>query len=317
MQPDEAIDAIQKINSGIRNQVLPPRSGRLQKVLIANRGEIAKRFFLSLKEEGILSVAIVTDPDKGQTWYEMADQVIMIGESRNYTNIATVIAAAIVSGANAIYPGYGFLSENPEFVEAIDTAYKNKLIEKPIIFMGPSATIMRKVGNKLDARQLAKQYGIPLFDGTENITDLEIAKTEAMRIGYPVIVKLNAGGGGKGMQSVYSEDKLALAIESCQRIGRILYQDDTYYLEKYIEKPIHIEVQIFNGTAVGIRKCAVQRRNQKIIEESGDEFLSNHTRIALLAAAENMARITGYDDGAGAGTVEFIYDPDTDRMGFL
>jgi acetyl/propionyl-CoA carboxylase alpha subunit/acetyl-CoA carboxylase carboxyltransferase component len=311
----EQIQNLERWNPGIKRVGPVRRPGKLQKVLIANRGEIAKRFFLSLKEEGIRSVAVVTDPDKGQTWYEMADEVVMIGSAMNYTHIPTIIGAAILTGANAIYPGYGFLSENPDFVEAIHLA--SQLSETEIIFMGPDASIMRRVGNKLDARMLAKEYGVPLFEGSENISDINHAKKEASRIGYPVIVKLNAGGGGKGMQAVFNETELAAAIESCQRIGRMLYQDDTCYLEKFIVRPVHIEVQIFNGTAIGIRKCAVQRRNQKIVEESGDHFLSNHTRLALLAAAENMARISGYDKNGGAGTVEFLYDPDSDSMGFL
>lgn len=313
----EQIQTLERWNPGIKRVDPARRSGKLQKVLIANRGEIAKRFFLSLKEEGIRSVAVVTDPDKGQTWYEMADEVVMIGGSLNYTHIPSIIGAAILTGANAIYPGYGFLSENPDFVEAIHLVSEQGLSETPIAFMGPDASIMRRVGNKLDARKLAKEYGVPLFEGTENISDVDQAKKEAARIGYPVIVKLNAGGGGKGMQAVFTEAELAGAIESCQRIGKMLYQDDTYYLEKFIVKPVHIEVQIFNGTAVGIRKCAVQRRNQKIVEESGDHFLSNHTRLALLAAAENMGRISGYEKSGGAGTVEFLYDPDSDAMGFL
>lgn len=316
----DQIQILEKLNPGIKKTTPPRRSHTLQKVLIANRGEIAKRFFLSLKEEGIRSVAVVTDPDKGQTWYEMADEVVMIGGSANYTAIPGIIGAALLTGANAIYPGYGFLSENPDFVEAIHLAnrvLKGELIDDPILFMGPDSTIMRRVGNKLDARKLAKEFGVPLFEGTEDISDIPHAEREASRVGYPVIVKLNAGGGGKGMQAVFKQDELAAAIESCQRIGKMLYQDDTYYLEKFIVKPVHIEVQIFNGTAVGIRKCAVQRRNQKIVEESGDHFLSNHTRLALLAAAENMARISGYDKNGGAGTVEFLYDPDSDSMGFL
>ncbi|MFN3604957.1 MAG: carboxyl transferase domain-containing protein [Leptonema sp. (in: bacteria)] len=291
------------------------RKGKLQKVLIANRGEIAKRFFLSLREEGIPSVAIVTDPDRGQSWYETTDEVLFIGNVLNYVNIPCVIAAAIVSNSNAIYPGYGFLSENPDFVEAIKLA--SEYFKKEIIFMGPDSSVMKKVGNKLDARNLAKKYGVPLFLGSEQIHSLEEAYKEAERIGYPVIVKLNAGGGGKGMQAVFKKEDLEKAIDSCQRIGRTLYNDDSYYLEKFIVNPVHIEVQIFNGLAVGIRKCAIQRRNQKIIEETGDTFLTNYTRLSFLAAAENMARISGYENNCGAGTVEFLYDPDSDTYGFL
>lgn len=316
-QLENEIKILYQLNPGLEQykKTQKKRSGRLQKVLIANRGEIAKRFFLSLREEGIPSVAIVTDADRGQTWYETTDEVIFIGNTLNYVNIPCVIAAAIVSNANAIYPGYGFLSENPDFVDAIKIA--STYYKKEIIFMGPDSSIMRKVGNKLDARNLAKQFGVPLFLGSEQIHSLEEAYQEARKIGYPVIVKLNAGGGGKGMQAVFKEEDLEKAIESCKRIGRTLYNDDSFYLEKFIVNPVHIEVQIFNGLAVGIRKCAVQRRNQKIIEETGDTFLSNYTKLSFLAAAENMARISGYENGGGAGTVEFLYDPDSDSYGFL
>lgn len=311
------IENLKKLNPGIAEKIHDKiaRKGKLKKVLIANRGEIAKRFFLSLREESIPSVAVVTDPDRGQTWYETADEVIFIGSSLNYVSIPTIIAAAILIEANAIYPGYGFLSENPDFVDSIKIAAE--YYNKEIIFMGPDSSIMRKVGNKLDARNLAKQYGIPLFLGTDALNSLEEAYKEAERIGYPVIVKLNAGGGGKGMQAVFKKEDLESAIESCQRIGRNLYGDDSYYLEKFIVNPVHIEVQIFNGLAIGIRKCAVQRRNQKIIEETGDVFLSNYTKLSFLSSAENMARISGYSNGGGAGTVEFLYDPNSDSYGFL
>jgi len=291
------------------------RPHRLQKVMVANRGEIAKRFFLSLKEEGIPSVAIVTDVDLGQSWYEMADEVVVIGNMRNYTNISIVIAAALLVDANGIYPGYGFLSENPEFVEAIDVASEN--LGKKLIFMGPEAAIMHRVGDKLAARKLAKEQGVPLFEGSPSLPDAESAKVAAEKIGYPVIVKLSAGGGGKGMMPVFQESGLYLAVDYCQRTGRNLYSNDTFYLEKYIERPVHMEVQIFNDTAIGLRKCAVQRRNQKVVEENGNAFLDSHTILSMLAAAENMARISGYSKGAGAGTVEFLFDPESQKFGFL
>ena len=302
-----------------RSDTQSSKKHQLKKVLIANRGEIAKRFILSLREERIPSVAVVTNADQGQTWYELADEVIMIGEPENYSNIATILAAAILTQSNAIYPGYGFLSENPDFVDAIQIVSDkcHGLVNEPIIFMGPNAQVMRKVGNKLDARRLAKENGVFVFDGSASLSTHDEAVAEADRIGYPVIVKLNAGGGGKGMQPVYRRDDLVAAIQSCQRIGRTLYRDDTYYIEKFITKPVHIEVQIFNAQAIGLRKCAVQRRNQKIIEESADFCLSDHTRLSLFAAAENMARISGYENSGGAGTVEFLYDPDSDTAGFL
>jgi len=313
----ESLSLLKKLNPRheIVESEIRTRNHRLQKVLVANRGEIAKRFFLSLKEEGIPSVAIVTDADIGQSWYDQADEVVVIGDIRNYTNIPVVIAAAMLVQANAIYPGYGFLSEEAEFVKAIKEA--SKAFQTEIIFMGPDSDIMERVGSKLAARKLAKEQGVPLFEGSEAVPDAEKARIVANQIGYPVIIKLTAGGGGKGMMPVHSESGMYLAVEYCQRTGRNLYNNDTFYLEKFIEKPVHMEVQIFNGMAIGIRKCAVQRRNQKVIEESGDYFLDSHTTLSMLAAAENMARISGYANGAGAGTVEFLFDPDSQKFGFL
>ncbi|MES0491367.1 MAG: carboxyl transferase domain-containing protein [Leptospirales bacterium] len=314
---EDSLENLKIINSRyaeIRTKV-SKRTHKLQKVLVANRGEIAKRFFLSLREEGIPSVAIVTDVDLGQSWYEQADEVVVIGEVRNYTNISIVIAAALLVKANAIYPGYGFLSEEATFVEAIRDASKEYKHE--MMFMGPDASIMHKVGDKLAARKLAKEQGVPLFEGSEALPDGSEALIAADKIGYPVIVKLTSGGGGKGMMPVHSESGLYLAIEYCQRMGRQLYNSDVFYLEKFIERPVHMEVQIFNGTAIGIRKCAVQRRNQKVVEESGEGFLDSHTILSMLAAAENMADISGYSAGAGAGTVEFLFDPDSAKFGFL
>jgi acetyl/propionyl-CoA carboxylase alpha subunit/acetyl-CoA carboxylase carboxyltransferase component len=293
----------------------PRRAHRLHKVLVANRGEIAKRFFFALKEEGIPSVSIVTDPDRRQSWYEFADEVVYIGDARHYTRIPVVLAALLLSKADAVYPGYGFLSENHRFVEALAELSRGE--GRDIVFMGPPAEVMRRVGNKLDARALARRHGVPLLEGTELIRDLDHARDEAARIGYPVMVKLNAAGGGKGMTAVYRETDLAPAIESARRIGRANYGDDGLYLERYIQRPVHIEVQIFNGMAVGIRQCAVQRRNQKIIEEAGDFFLDHRTILKLLASAENMAAISGYAEGGGAGTVEFLFDDATGEFGFL
>lgn len=288
---------------------------RLRKVLVANRGEIAKRFFFALKEEGILSVAVVTDPDRKQSWYEFADEVVYIGEPTNYTNIPVILGAVLLSEADAVYPGYGFLAENYRFAEAIEKL--RQAHGRNIQFMGPPSEVMRNVGNKIDARRLARDHGVPLLAGTGIIRSPDEARSEAARIGYPIIVKLSAGGGGKGMTVVRSADELLFAYESAQRIGRANYGDDSLYFEHYIERPIHFEVQIFNCMAVGIRKCAVQRKNQKIMEESGDFFLDNRSILKLLAAAENVAKISGYADGGGAGTVEFLLDVDTGQFGFL
>ncbi len=317
-QVRDATAALRKLNRRTRERRRHDDGGRdhkLSKVLVANRGEIAKRFFLALHEEGIPSVAVVTEPDIGQSWYEFADETVLIGDANNYTHIPTIAAAAVLSGANAVYPGYGFLSENVDFVDALGVCSRE--FQRDIMFMGPPASVMRKVGNKLDARALAKQNNVPVFEGSEKIRDLEHAAQEAARIGYPVLIKLDQGGGGKGMQPVFRESELTAAVESAQRIGNDLYDNDDYYLEKLITRPVHIEVQIFNNLAVGIRKCAVQRRNQKIIEESGHSFLEPDRSRLLLEAAENMADISGYSEGGGAGTVEFLYDADTGEFGFL
>ncbi|HSA14982.1 MAG TPA: carboxyl transferase domain-containing protein [Spirochaetota bacterium] len=321
---DEAVDSLRKINpiiSGRRSSdgvsSLKNREFRLQKVLVANRGEIAKRFFLALHEEGIPSVAVVTDPDRGQSWYEFADEVIFIGDRDNYANRWFILGSVVLSKANAVYSGYGFLSESPDFVEAIDLVSRE--LGREIVFMGPHFSTMRMVGDKINARKLAGDAGIPLFTSSNPLREnqKEQAVAEALRIGFPVMMKLRAGGGGKGMKAVYSREELLEEIDPIVRIGRDLYGDTSFYLEEYIKKPVHIEVQIFNGWAIGIRKCAVQRRNQKIIEESGHTFLDDYVSLSLLAAAEKIAAFSGYDRGGGAGTVEFLIDGDTGRVGFI
>lgn len=292
------------------------RLHRLQKVLVANRGEIAKRFFLSLHEEGIPSVAVVTNPDRGQSWYEFADEVVFIGDEDNYAAIPFIIGACLLVQANAIYSGYGFLSENMEFVEAIEAVSENG--GAGIIFMGPHHETMRLVGNKMNARLLARKNDIPLFESSDIIMPDEVQKalSEAERIGYPVMVKPCSGGGGKGVYFAGGADELRNVAASTARIGSELFNDPSFYIEKYITNPVHIEVQIFNRLAIGIRKCAVQRRNQKIIEESGHTFLDDYMSLSLLAAAEKIAHMSGYRSG-GAGTVEFLIDTDTGRFGFM
>lgn len=399
-QLEQALDRLRRLNPDLTSltggKLKTQRKGNLQKVLVANRGEIARRFFFLLKEEGIPSVAVVTDVDREQSWFEFADQVIYIGNARNYADASTILAAVHLSGANAVYPGYGFLSEDFRFVEALEeysqwiqSNIQPHTLKRPqqytaaealpdhaglsqgqspdgslqppspstaaaplasrantkglssngtensfathrdepgttrqpdpgaFIFMGPSARTMRKVSNKLDARNLAREHGVALFEGSSILKDVDHAVQEADRIGYPVILKLDAGGGGKGMFSVFESAELPAALESARRIGHSNYGNSDCYLEKLIESPVHIEVQIFNGHAIGIRKCAVQRRNQKIIEESGDTFLDHHVRLKLLAAAEAMAHCSGYQEGGGAGTVEFLLDSRTGEFGFL
>jgi len=321
---EKSLIFLKKLNpviSGKRTQddgsVLKKRDGNLQKVLVANRGEIAKKFFLTLHEEEIPSVAVVTDVDKGQSWYEFADEVIFIGDSANYTSIPTIIAAIILIKANAVYAGYGFLSENAEFVETISSV--SGIFNQEIIFMGADHKTMRLVGDKITARKLARNNGIPLFKSSGAFTspDVSAVKSEAARIGYPVIIKLSSGGGGKGMYIAEEEKHIEEAVVSCFRIGNELYNDPTFYIEKYIKRPVHFEVQVFNGTAIAVRKCAVQRRNQKIIEENGFSFLQPDIMKQLLSSAKKIAEASGYNRGGGAGTVEFLIDQDTGEIGFL
>ncbi|MCL2026813.1 MAG: ATP-grasp domain-containing protein, partial [Leptospirales bacterium] len=291
------------------------RDYRLQKVLIANRGEIAKRFFFALHEEGIPSVAVITDPDIGQSWYDFAGEIIHIGDSLNYSNIDVIIGAAVLSGANAIYPGYGFLSENPDFVRRINEA--SQTFGWEIIFMGPSADVMENAGDKIRARLLAKANNVSLLDGEDHVETFEQAVEAVRRIGYPVMVKLSAGGGGRGIIPCRSDDELKEAVESAKRIGWALFKDSRFFIEKLVERPIHMEVQLFNGHAIGIRKCAVQRRHQKIIEESAQFLVDDSTALSMLAQAQIIARISGYADGCGAGTVEYLLDRETGSFGFL
>ncbi len=319
---DDVFSYLKKLNPNITDRRAEKasrdylkRDNRLQKVVVANRGEIAKRFFLALHEEGIPTVAVVTDPDIGQSWYDFANEVIQIGDPSNYINIPVIIGAAILSGSNAIFPGYGFLSENIEFAEMLQSA--SKMFSHELIFMGPKPEVMRYLSDKVSARNLARDNNVSLFEGADNIPDFAAAKKSAGAIGYPVIVKLSSGGGGRGIIPVFSEEELVPAIEQCQRIGRAHYHNNEYYIEKYIVKPVHLEIQIFNGWAIGIRKCAVQRRNQKIIEESGHTFLNDTLQLSLLAEAQKMANYSGYRDGCGAGTVEFLLDYDTGKFGFL
>ncbi len=320
----EAMEKLEELNPltaemyhSPRRDKFEKRDGKLQKVLVANRGEIAKRFFLALHEEGIPSVAVVTDADRGQSWYEFADEVIYIGENENYTSIWMIIASTVISGGNAIYSGYGFLSENHEFVQNIKIF--SSFLGVELIFMGPDHRTMKLMGDKISARNIARENDIPLFESSEALddSDMEQVKREAERIGYPVIIKLSSGGGGKGMYPVFKESELEEAVASSCRIGRDLYSDSTFYLEKYIQHPVHVEVQIFNGSAIGIRKCAVQRRNQKIIEESGHTFLDDYMALSFLASAEKLAEVSEYCNGSGAGTVEFLIDSDTGKFGFL
>jgi len=275
----------------------------IHKILIANRGEIAVRVMKSAKKLGIRTVAVYSRIDADSLHVTMADEAWCIGEaelSETYLNIAKIIETALETGCEAIHPGYGFLAENPLFPEACEKA--------GIIFIGPRAEAMRIMGNKIEARAFVKKIGVPMTDGVTG-TPEELAKT-ARTIGFPVLLKAAAGGGGKGMRVVHEEGELSEAIESAARQAKAYFGDETVYIEKYIEEPRHIEVQILgdnHGNVIHLfeRECSIQRRYQKIIEESPSPTLTPEVRKEMGEAAVAIGKAIGYNN---AGTVEFLVD---------
>ncbi|GMM35850.1 bifunctional urea carboxylase/allophanate hydrolase [Saccharomycopsis crataegensis] len=285
-----------------------------KKVLIANRGEIAVRITKTLKKLGILSVAIYSDPDKYSKHVETADLAVALKgttAAETYLDIDKVIAAAKKTGAEAIIPGYGFLSENADFAD--------RCAAEGIVFVGPSGDAIRKLGLKHSAREIAAAANVPLVPGSGLIKDSKEAKEFAETIGYPIMIKSTAGGGGIGLQKVDSPDDIERIFETVQHQGKSYFGDSGVFIERFIESSRHVEVQIladgFGGAiALGERDCSLQRRNQKIIEETPAPNLPQATRERLHAAAENLAKSMKYKS---AGTVEFIYDSQRDEFYFL
>ncbi|MDH4441841.1 MAG: urea carboxylase, partial [Rhizobium sp.] len=285
-----------------------------QKVLIANRGEIAVRVIRTLREMGIASVAVYSDADRFSKPVLMADEAVRLGASpasESYLNVEAVIAACRQTGAEAVHPGYGFLSENIGFAE--------RLKAEGIAFIGPSAQNIADFGLKHTARELAKASGVPLLPGSDLLADRDAALTAAEGIGYPVMLKSTAGGGGIGMQLCDTPNALATAFDSVQRTAKSSFGDARVYLERFVSKARHVEVQIFGDgkgrvIALGERDCSLQRRNQKVIEETPAPGLSDAVRTKLHAAAVALGRQVNY---TSAGTVEFIYDPAREEFYFL
>jgi urea carboxylase len=285
-----------------------------KKVLIANRGEIACRVIRTLKRMGIQSVAIYSEADAGARHVLEADEAVCVGPApaaESYLNVARILQVAQGTGAKAIHPGYGFLSENADFAEKCEAA--------DIVFIGPTPQQMRQFGLKHTARALALSNHVPLLPGSDLLKDLAEAQQEANRIGYPVMLKSTAGGGGIGMQLIWAETELATAFESVQRLSKNNFKDSGMYLEKYVQAARHIEVQIFGDglghvIALGERDCSVQRRNQKVIEETPAPNISQATRQALCETAVKLASALHY---RSAGTVEFVYDNDAAKFYFL
>jgi urea carboxylase len=285
-----------------------------KKVLIANRGAIAVRIERTLKKLNISSVAVYTKADQDSLHVDHADEAVLIGEGaakESYLNAELILKTALETGAEAIHPGYGFLSENADFARACQ--------KHGITFIGPTPEQMELFGLKHSAREIAVKAGVPLLPGTSLITQVETAVTEAERIGYPVMLKSTAGGGGIGMRVCVDESALTDAFDSVCRLAETNFNNGGVFLEKYIQKARHVEVQIFGNeygevVALGERDCSVQRRNQKVVEESPAPCLSPAVREEMLAASKRLAEEVGY---RSAGTVEYLYDPEAEKFYFL
>lgn len=278
------------------------------KILIANRGEIAVRIIRACRELGISTVAIYSESDKNSLHVKLADESYCIGKSLpkdTYLNINNIINVAIHSKADAIHPGYGFLSESTAFAKACE--------EFNICFIGPNYIIIDKLGDKSNAKETLKLAGVPIVPGTEGIiNDKNEAVKIAKEIGYPVIVKASAGGGGKGMKVANNKEELVSAIEQAEKEAESYFGNPDVYLEKYLESTRHIEIQIIgdnygNVVHLGERDCTIQRRHQKLVEESPSKALSEELRSSMGEAAVNASKAVNYNS---VGTVEFLLDSD-------
>ena len=283
----------------------------IKKILVANRGEIALRVMRSARELGIKTVAVYSEADRHALHVRFADEAVFIGpppSSESYLRMEKIIDAARKTGADAIHPGYGFLSENEDFAKLVE--------DEGLIFIGPSAKAIELMGSKLAAKAAVAKFNVPLVPGTsEPITDVNNAKKIASEIGYPVLIKASAGGGGKGMRIVEDEKSFEEQMERAISEATSAFGDGSVFIEKYITKPRHIEFQIFgdkHGNVVHLfeRECSIQRRHQKVVEEAPSAILTPEKRKAMGEAAINVAKSCGY---YGAGTVEFILD---DKLNF-
>jgi acetyl-CoA carboxylase biotin carboxylase subunit len=277
-----------------------------RKILIANRGEIAVRVIRACKQIGIPTAAIFSEADQNSLHVKLADQAICIGPPpsiKSYLNVHNIISAALISGADAIHPGYGFLSENPQFAEICGSHH--------LTFIGPSPEAMSQLGDKAKAREIAHKAGVPIIPGTPVVENIEQALKEAKKIEFPVIIKAAAGGGGKGMRVCFSLKELEKNLPLAQGEAEAAFGDSRVYLEKYLIHPRHIEVQILgdqfgNVIALGERECSLQRKHQKVMEESPSAVINPSTREKIQKMAVRMAQAVHY---SGAGTVEFLMEP--------
>lgn len=286
----------------------------MRRLLIANRGEIATRIIRAARELGIEAVAVCSEPDVGAMHVRMADAHVVLGPapaSKSYLNTDALLAAATQVGADAVHPGYGFLAENATFA--------GRVIDAGLIWVGPSPEAISLMGDKLAARATAQAAGVPTVPGTvDPLADVAAAREAAETIGYPVAIKASAGGGGRGIRIVPNAEELTSQYPVAQAEAQAAFGDGTVYLERLVEPAQHIEVQVFgDGESVihlGERACSMQRRRQKVVEESPAPGLPDQVRTAMCAAAVALARQVGY---RGAGTVEFLYDPDSQEFFFL
>ena len=276
-----------------------------EKILIANRGEVALRIHRACRDMGIKTVAVHSEADANAMHVRLADEAVCIGPARSsesYLNKTAIISAAIITGADAIHPGFGFLSENADFAEMVE--------EHGITFIGPKPEQIRMMGDKLKAREAAISSGLPVIPGSPALENIDIAKDWAKRIGYPVIIKAKAGGGGKGMKVAFSETEIETAYTMARAEAKASFTSDEVYMEKYLQKPRHIEIQILadtygNVVHLGERDCSIQRKNQKVIEETPSPALNQQQRNEIGEIARSAVEKIGY---SSAGTLEFLYE---------
>ena len=285
------------------------------KILIANRGEIAVRIIRACRELGIHTVAVYSTADRNALHAQIADEAVCIGPAPSkdsYLNVRAIISACEITGADAIHPGFGFLSENPSFA---------RMCEKcGITFIGPRAESIEMLGDKAQAKETMKEAGVPVIMGSDGaISNIHAAHTLARDLGYPVMVKASAGGGGRGIRIVHSDDELEAQMTAAKQEALACFGNDEMYLEKLVLRPRHIEFQVLadrygNVIHLGDRDCSVQRRNQKLIEEAPARCLTPELRERMGAAAVKAAKAVGYEN---AGTVEFLLDPDREHFYFM
>jgi len=286
----------------------------LKRVLVANRGEIALRVIRACQQMGIETVLAASVADRDSLPSRVADRTVCIGPApaaQSYLDVRAIVAAAKGTGADAVHPGYGFLSESPELAETCAA--------EGLVFIGPRPEHIRDMGNKLKARESAKAFGLPVLPGSEKVHTYQDAAAVAQQIGFPVMLKAAAGGGGRGMKIVLQPDQLQRMFESASAEARAAFGDNTLYLERYIANARHVEVQVLgdahgNVIHLGERDCSLQRRHQKLVEESPAPAIAESLRAEICNAGQTLALSIGYES---AGTVEFIFDEDAKKFYFL